>query len=203
MSTFTPGAGPVDNSRSPQSLLRTLPLQSARINGGFWGGQQQTNRTISIPHGYAMLEATHALRNLRIAGGQETGEFAGFWFADSDVHKWLEAAAWELGRAADAGLQAMVDTAVTLIEGAQQPDGYLDSYFQIAKPEARWTDLDHGHELYCAGHLIQAAVAFQRAVGDERLMRVALRLVDHIFDLFGPGKRDETCGHPEIEMALV
>ena len=203
MSTFTPGAGPVDNSRSPQSLLRTLPLQSARINGGFWGGQQQTNRTISIPHGYAMLEATHALRNLRIAGGQETGEFAGFWFADSDVHKWLEAAAWELGRAADAGLQAMVDTAIMLIEGAQQPDGYLDSYFQIAKPEARWTDLDHGHELYCAGHLIQAAVAFQRAVGDERLMRVALRLVDHIFDLFGPGKRDETCGHPEIEMALV
>ncbi len=203
MSTMTHGAGPVDNSRSPQSLLRTLPLDGVQISGGFWGDQQQTNRTVSIPHGYAMLEATHALRNLRVAGGLETAEFAGFWFADSDVYKWLEAAAWEIGRAPDAALQAMADVAIALVEGAQQPDGYLDSYFQIAKPEARWSDLDHGHELYCAGHLIQAAVAFQRAVGDERLMRVALRLVDHIYDLFGPGKRDETAGHPEIEMALV
>ncbi len=203
MTTYQTGAGPVDNSQSSHSVLRTLPLLSAQLVGGLWGAQQHTNRTVSIPHGFAMLEATHALRNLRIAGGQETGEFAGFWFADSDVHKWLEAAAWELGRAPDADMQAMVDTAIALVEGAQLPDGYLDSYFQIAKPGQRWTDLDHGHELYCAGHLIQAAVAFVRALGDERLMRVVLRLVDHIYDLFGPGKRDETAGHPEIEMALV
>ena len=97
----------------------------------------------------------------------------------------------------------MADTVITLLEAVQQPDGYLNSYYQVAEPDNKWSDLDHGHELYCAGHLIQAAVAFARAAGDDRLLRVSLRFVDHIYEHFGPGKRDGTCGHPEIETALV
>ncbi len=203
MNPSTHSAGPVDNSHSPQSLLRTLPRNGAQITGGFWATHQATNRNVSLPHGYAMLEAAGNLQNMRIAAGLAEGTFAGFWFADSDLYKWLEAAAWELGRTPDAQLQAQVDTLLGLIAAAQLPDGYINSHFQIARPAARWTDLDHGHELYCAGHLVQAAVAFQRAVNDDRLMQIALRFVDHIYDLFGPGKRDETCGHPEIETALV
>ncbi len=196
-------AGPVDNSQSLRSTLKTLPYRAAQITGGFWANTQQVNRSVSLPHGFAMLEQAGNLRNLRIAAGLEEGAFRGFWFADSDVHKWLEAAAWELGRAADASLQAMADAAIGLVEAAQQADGYLDSYFQIAEPAKKWTDLDMGHELYCAGHLVQAAVAFHRACGDDRLLHVALRFVDHIYDLFGPAGRDGTCGHPEIETALV
>lgn len=197
------GAGPVDNSLSPYSLWRTLPLRGVAITGGFWAERRRVNREASLAHGYAQLEATLTLRNLRIAAGHETGPFAGYWFADSDVYKWLEAAAWELGNGDDPALRAQVDATVALIAAAQQADGYLDSYFQISKPGERWTDLDHGHELYCAGHLIQAAVAMQRALGETALLAVALRLVDHIYATFGPSGRDETCGHPQVEMALV
>ena len=209
MMTTVAGVGPVDNAGSPVSLLRTLPLRAAAITGGFWAGRQEVNRSRSLAHGFAMLETAGNLRNLRIAAGQETGHFVGFWFADSDVYKWQEAAAWELGRAPDPGLQQMLDATIALVEAAQEPNGYLDSYFQAPSPEPqpiqweKWADLDHGHELYCAGHLIQAAVALQRAVGDDRLLRVALRLVDHVYSLFGPGGRDGTCGHPEIELALI
>jgi uncharacterized protein len=196
-------AGPVDNRHSQQSVLYTLPQTAVHITSGFWANYQTINRTVSLPHGFAMLEQAGNLRNLRIAAGSAEGDFAGYWFADSDVYKWLEAAGWELGRAPDAALQAMADEAIVLVEKAQQADGYLDSYFQIAAPEKRWTDLDHGHELYCAGHLIQAAIAFQRALGDDRLLVVTLKFVDHIIEMFGANGRDETCGHPEIEMALV
>ncbi len=203
MMQYADSAGPVDDTQSPHAALRTLPYRAARITSGFWANIQQVNRSVSLPHGFAMLEQAGNLRNLRIAAGLAEGTFAGFWFADSDVHKWLEAAAWELGRAADESLQAMADAAIGLVEAAQQADGYLDSYFQIAEPAKRWTDLDMGHELYCAGHLVQAAVAFHRACGDDRLLHVARRFVDHIYDLFGPAGRDGTCGHPEIETTLV
>ncbi|MCL4267277.1 MAG: glycoside hydrolase family 127 protein [Anaerolineae bacterium] len=196
-------AGPVDNRKSKQSVLSTLPYTAVQITGSFWGNYQEVNRMVSLPHGFVMLEKAGNLRNLRIATGLEEGEFTGYRFADSDIYKWLEAVAWELGRIPDTALQAMADEAITLIEQAQQADGYLNSYYQFAAPEKRWTDLDHGHELYCAGHLIQAAIAFQRVLADERLLAVALRFVTHINDLFGIGHRDETCGHPEIEMALV
>src|SRR5207248_1039598 len=92
---------------------------------------------------------------------------------------------------------------IALLAAAQQPDGYLDSYFQVVAPDRRWTDLDHGHEMYCAGHLIQAAVAHHRPTGAASLLDIARRFADHIDGSFGPDNRHGTCGHPEIEMALV
>jgi len=203
MTATEDSAGPVDNSKSVRSTLRALPYHAAQITGGFWANTQQVNRSVSLPHGFAMLEQAGNFRNLRMASGQEEGAFSGYWFADSDVYKWLEAVGWELGRAPDGTLQEMAAAAVALVEAAQQADGYLNSYFQTAASGKRWTDLDHGHELYCAGHLIQAAVAWYRAVGDDRLLTISLRFVDHIYELFGPAGRAETCGHPEIETALV
>lgn len=196
-------AGPVDNSESRQSLLLTLPLRRAQIVGGLWAGRQQVNRGVSLQHGYDMLEKAGNFRNLRIAAGREQGEFQGRNFYDEDVYKWLEALGWELGRAPDPALQAMADEMIDLLAAVQMPDGYLNSYYQTAEPDQKWADMDHGHELYCAGHLIQAAVAFHRAVDDGRLLAIVNRFVDHIYDTFGPGKREETCGHPEIETALA
>jgi DUF1680 family protein len=203
MGIATHRAGPTDNRNSARTVLHTLPFGTVQFTAGFWARGQQINRTVSIAHGYTMLEKAGNFRNLRIAAGLETGAFTGRNFYDEDVYKWLEALGWELANAPDAALQAMADEAINLIAAAQMADGYLNSYYQVAEPEAKWSDMDHGHELFCVGHLIQAALAFARALHDERLLKVVLRFVDHIYARFGPGQSDATDGHPGIEMALV
>jgi DUF1680 family protein len=196
-------AGPVDNTNSPHKSHQVLGNGAARFTGGFWAERQAVNHKVSLKHGYAMLNKAGNLHNLRMAAGLASGQYRGMNFADENVYKWLEAMAWELGHAPDDELQALADEVISLLQAAQQPDGYLNSYYQVAEPERKWSDLDFGHELYCAGHLTQAAIAFKRGIGDERLLEIVYRLVDHIETVFGPEKRAEACGHPEIEMALV
>ena len=184
--------------------LHPLPQAAVTISGGFWGRRQAVNREASLAHGYEQLELAGNWRNLRLAAGRESGgTYTGYLFSDSDVYKWLEAVAWEYGRLPDPQLIAWLDEAVELLEAVQQPDGYLNSYYQYAKPGQRWTDLDGGHEMYCAGHLFQAAVAAQRAAGHTGLLRIARRFAEHLWETFGPGQRAAVCGHPEIETALV
>jgi DUF1680 family protein len=163
---------------------------------------------VSIPSGFKSLEAAGTLENFRLAAGHgETSQHRGEYFVDSDLYKWLEAVGWELGRGIEdddaSRLRMLGEQAISLIEGAQDQDGYLDTWFQVRAPEARFTDLPAAHELYCAGHLFQAAVALFRGTGDERLLAVACRLADHIGGVFGPGRRKGVPGHPEVEMALV
>ncbi len=195
--------GPVDNSISPNSSYRVLPNGAVKITSGFWAERQAVNRNVSLKHGYAMLNKAGNLHNLKMAAGLEAGTYRGMNFSDETVYKWLEALGWELGRTPITELQALADEVISLVAAAQQPDGYLNSYYQVVEPEQKWADLDFSHELYCAGHLIQAAIAFKRATGDERLLKIACRFVDHIETVFGPGRKEEACGHPEIEMALV
>jgi DUF1680 family protein len=196
-------AAPVDTRHSPYACWRTLPLGSVVLGKGFWAKWQAINRRSSLEHGYQMLERSGNLHNFRVASGREQGSYQGRNFLDSDVYKWLEAVADELARTPDSPLRAKAGAVIDLVAAAQQPDGYLNTYFQIVEPEKRWTDLDHGHELYCFGHLFQAAVAYHRATGDVRLLDVARCAADYIDSIFGPDKRHGTCGHPEIEMALV
>lgn len=200
---FNNATGPVDNSHSTKSSYKTQFNGAVKFTGGFWADRQATNHKASLKHGYAMLHKAGNFHNLKLAAGAESGSYRGMNFADENVYKWLEAMGWELGRAPDAELQSLADEAIALVAAAQQPDGYLNSYYQVVEPGNRWSDLDFGHELYCAGHLTQAAIAFQRAMGDDRLLKVVVRFVDHIEAVFGPGKREEACGHPEVEMALV
>jgi DUF1680 family protein len=136
--------------------------------------------------------------------GKIGGEYQGIYFNDSDVYKWLESAAWTLAEGSDPELERMVDIAIAEIEDAQRPDGYLNTYFTFERATQRWTNFDL-HEMYCAGHLFQAAVAHFRTTGSERLLDVATRFADHICDTFGPeeGKRHAIDGHEEVEMALV
>jgi DUF1680 family protein len=126
-----------------------------------------------------------------------------FPFLDSDVYKWLEGAGWELGRSHDRRIAAMADEAIGIVEAAQRPDGYLNTFVQVLAPGTEYQDLAWGHELYCIGHLLQAALAWHRALGDERLLLVAERAVASVERELGPDGRVGIDGHPEIEMALV
>jgi DUF1680 family protein len=166
------------------------------------------NARTSLPQGPELLETAGNLHNLRLAAGTVEGEFRGAYpFVDTDVYKWLEAASWQLAQGPSAELESDVDRIVSLVAAAQQPDGYLNTWFQLVKGGERYKDLRWGHELYCAGHLIQAAVAHHRATGRTELLDVASKFADHVDSVFGPpgsGKEiDGIDGHPEVETALV
>jgi hypothetical protein len=168
-----------------------------------WAARRAKNREAGLVHGHAMLEEHGTLNGFRLAAGTTTGRPVGPLFRDSDAYKWLEAASWELGNAPSAALVELMDPVIELVEKAQTPEGYLNTHFQLESPQRRFADLRNGHELYCAGHLIQAGVAHYRATGGTRLLAVARRFADHIDEVFGPEKRAGVCGHPEIETALV
>ena len=196
-------AGPVDAEKSPAAIWKTLDARAVTIDGGVWARAQAVNRDAAIPHGYRMLEKAGNFENLRIAAGRATGQYRGPVFMDSDVYKWLEAAACEMARVPSPSLQATCSEVIDLVAAAQGADGYINSHYTVAEPDKRWTDFAHGHELYCCGHLIQAAVAYRRATGDDRLLAIAGRFVDYLHRRFGPGRRGATPGHPEIELALA
>ena len=185
------------------SALRPLTLSAVRVDGGFWAPRLERLRTLTLPGQHRLLEETGRIDNLRRASGRSEVEFRGFLFNDSDVFKWMEAVSLVLARTRDAELSALLDGVIDAVAAAQTPDGYLNSYFVREREAERYTDLERQHELYCAGHLIQAGVAHHRATGERTLLDVAVRLAGHICDSFGPGRRAGTGGHEEIELALV
>lgn len=195
----------VDRSRIENgfSRLRTLRFTDVDVREGFWAPRLRANRGGGLRHGYVQLEKAGNFHDLKLAAGIVSGAGIGKVFRDSDVYKWLEAIAYELAKEDNPELRRMADESIDLIEKAQSEDGYLNSHFQVDEPERRWQDLSRGHELYCAGHLIEAAIAFRRLLGDDRLFSVAVRFADHIDRRFGPGKGAGIPGHPEIELALV
>jgi uncharacterized protein len=144
-----------------------------------------------------MLEDAGNLDNMRLAAGLPTSarRFRAKVFMDSDIYKWLEAVAWEFGRSQDKRAVEEAEQAISLIEQAQQPDGSLNSHFQTTVRD-RYTDFTEGHELYCAGHLTQAAVAWTRAVGDDRLLGVARSFIDHLCDRFLDRGEEGAAGPP-------
>lgn len=197
---------------------------SIKINDLFWERYFELIRDEMIPYQWNVLhdqenitidkerddenipsEKSHAIQNLRIAAGLAEGDHYGWLFQDSDVYKWLEAASNSYSIHPDKKLLSMMDEVVALIEAAQDEDGYISTYYQINKPELKFRRLFESHELYSAGHLIEAAVAHYKATGSERLIKVSNKLVDCIINNFGPedGKINGADGHQEIELALV
>ncbi|MFD8309371.1 glycoside hydrolase family 127 protein [Streptomyces sp. NPDC059690] len=198
-------AGPIRLGPGARAALRPA---TAEVADGFWQLRREVNAGTSIPQGPGLLESAGNLHNLRLAAGTAEGEFQGAYpFVDTDVYKWLEAAAWQLAQGGSPELEADVDRIVSLVAAAQQSDGYLNTWFQLVKGGERYQDLRWGHELYCAGHLVQAAVAHHRATGRTELLDVAVKFADHLDSVFGPpgsGKEiDGIDGHPEVETALV
>jgi DUF1680 family protein len=199
----TVSAGPVAPTPDAACRLRPVPLGAVTISGGLWAARRQVSGDISVPLGRERLQSAGNLDNLRIAAGRTTGEVRGPVFMDSDVYKWLEAAAWEYARRPSQDLLDAQREITVIVAEAQQPDGYLDSVVQLREDGKRYRDLVMSHEHYCAGHLFQAAVAQVRCTGERGLLEVAIRLADHLVQTFGEDRRRELDGHPEVEMALV
>lgn len=153
----------------------------------------------------AGAKKSYCLENFKIAAGEKQGRHQGAVFGDTDAYKWLEAVAYCCAYGNGDAFAAMADALIALIGRAQEPDGYLNTYYSISYPEGKWTNLAEGHELYSAGHLIEAAVAYFYATGKSALLKIATRFADLICRVFDPcgDLRDGYSGHPEIEVALV
>ncbi|MCS7254378.1 MAG: glycoside hydrolase family 127 protein [Armatimonadota bacterium] len=192
-----------DTMKSPHAKLRPIPINAVKLRDRFWQPRLAALQEVTLPTQYELLEHTGRIDNFRRVSGKVLGEFRGLYFNDSDVYKWIEAAAWSLAVQHNAKVAELINRVIPEIEAAQDEDGYLNTYFSLERKKQRWTNLRDMHELYCAGHLFQAAVAHHRVTGDERLLKVSTRFADLIDKIFGWGKKEETDGHPEIEMALV
>ena len=193
----------VDTTNSPYAKLRPVPIENVHLEDSFWAPRISMIREKTIPSQHEIIEETGRLFNFRRASGKERGGFRGLYFNDSDVYKWVEAAAFSLAAGRNDDLHRLTRQTILEIISAQDDDGYLNTYFTFDNKKKRWTNLRDMHELYCAGHLIQAAIAYYRATGEHELIDAACRFADHIDETFRLGKRDGTPGHPEIEMALV
>ncbi len=208
--------------------LQDLPLKSVTIQDEILNPYIDLVRKEIIPYQWEALndrlpdaEPSHSIRNFKIAAGEEKGTFEGAVFQDSDVAKWLEAVAYSLETHPDSKLEQIADETVDLIGRAQRPDGYLNTYYILKAPHERWHNLKEGHELYVAGHMIEAAVAYSRATGKNKFLDIVSRLADLIADVFlGTTEASKVQeyppdaelseelkhaypGHEEIELALI
>ncbi|MHB1036806.1 MAG: glycoside hydrolase family 127 protein [Pirellulales bacterium] len=184
-----------------QKLLG-VPFTDVKVADEFWAPRIKVNREKSLPHNFKWCEQTGRISNFEKAAKKE-GKFEGIYFNDSDVYKVLEGASYSLADHPDPVLDKTVDDVIAKIASAQQPDGYLNCYYTLVEPGKRWTNTRVMHELYCAGHLFEAAVAHHRATGKRTLLDVACKYADYIDATFGPGKKHDVPGHEEIELALV
>ncbi len=177
-----------------------VPFTSVTVEDVFWAPRLKTNREATIPYEYRQCKETGRLDAFLPGEGRPRHVFF-----DSDVAKWIEAASYSLAAHPDQALDKQLDEVIAAIAACQQPDGYLNSYFVHVEPTKRWTNLRDLHELYCAGHLIEAAVAHYQATGKRSLLDVMRRCADHIDRTFGAeeGKKRGYPGHEELELALV
>lgn len=185
------------------------------INDEFWNNYESLVNKVVIPYQEKVLkdevpgiEKSHAIDNFKAAAeviqnGKCDDEFYGMVFQDSDVAKWLEAAAYSLAKYPDEEMEKRCDEVIDLIGRAQYPDGYLDTYFTVKEPDRKWTNLHEAHELYCAGHMIEAAVAYAECLHKTKLLEIMCRVADNIYDHFITKGAEGYPGHPEVELALM
>jgi hypothetical protein len=190
-------------STRPFCNLTPLKPEAFVTKEGFWGKRRRALGQTILPMQLQKIQETGRIENFLRAAGKSQAHFKGFYFNDSDLYKWLEAASWTMQFDPSPALSEKIDQAITVIEEAQQPDGYLNTYFMFEREKDRWTNLRDLHELYCAGHLFEAAAAHTHVTRSQRLLKIALKLAEHIRKTFNPQARFGTPGHPEIELALV
>ena len=203
--TLTTGMTPTPVAPS-RGRLRPLALDEVAITGGFWAQRQAVNATATLAHIEHWLEHEGWIANFDLAAAGRLPEGRrGREFSDSEVYKYLEALSWEIGRSGSDSLESRFRAIVARVAAAQEADGYLNTMFGRPGQGARWSDLEWGHELYCVGHLLQAAVARARTRpgADDGLLDIAVRAADLVCSVFGRGGIESVCGHAEIEPALV
>lgn len=186
---------------APQALS-PVSYRNVSIEDRFWSVRQKALDDVTMRQQFDMLVKYKYRENFERAAERKSGGYVGYVFNDSDVYKVLEAGAYVLGRRSMPWLDKEMDDWIALIGKAQEPDGYLNAHFQLMRPNDKWSNLRDLHELYCAGHLFEAAAAHFEATGKRNLLDIAIKLGDHIDARFGPGKKMGYPGHPETELAL-
>jgi len=191
-------------------FIKPVDFTHVEVNDTFWSPRMETNRKVTIPYAFQKCEKTHRIDNFAVAGGLKEGTFEGTYFNDSDVYKVIEGAAYALHLHPDPKLETYVDGVIEKIAAAQEDDGYLYTSRTILNPDnmppggvERWSHIQHGHELYCVGHMYEAAVAYFHATGKKTLLDVALKNAELILSIFGPDGMRYPPGHQEIEIGLA
>jgi uncharacterized protein len=211
LTTFTVLAQSGDNWRSqgviyldhsPFAKLHSVPIRAVRMGDGFWSERMRINVERSIPTMLEELEQHGAMDNFRRLSGKQAPR-RGPLYTDSDIYKWIEAASFALQSGDRPDLRATIDRLTVDILAAQEPSGYLNTYYVDERKEKRFSEMYRSHELYCLGHLLQAAIAYYRATGNRKLLDGGIRYANFMVENFGPAKRPALTGHPEFEMALV
>lgn len=186
----------------PLKMIEQVDFSHVKIHDNFWSPRLNKHVTATLPVCIDQIEnQTGRIRNFENAAKGE-GEHSGIFFDDSDVYKALEGMAYSLINNPDPELEKKADEWIDKFAAAQQPDGYINTFYTLTGMDKRWTNMDK-HEMYCAGHMIEAGVAYYQATGKRKLLDVCIRMADHMMSLFGPGKRHWVPGHEEIELALV
>jgi DUF1680 family protein len=195
--------GVLSVAHSPYAKLHTVPIRAVKMGDGFWSARRAINVEKSIPTMLAELEQHGVVDNFLRLEGKKDVPRRGPLYTDSDIYKWMEAVAFVLQSGDEPKLRAEFDRLTGIILAAQEPGGYLNTYWSEERTPKRFTEMYRSHELYCMGHLLQAAIAYYRATGDRKLLDGGIRFANYMLDNFGPRKRPALTGHPEFEMALV
>lgn len=192
-----------DMVQEKQSLaaIEGIPFQEVKITDNFWQPKIKINRTSSIRH--ALQQAEPSIEYFDMVANNIEGEHTHNRASDSDVYKIIQGAAYALYHTPDPELEAEIDAIITKIAAAQATDGYLFTYGMLNNPAERWVDLERHHELYCAGHMFEAAAAYNQVTGKRKFLDAAIRFADYIDSVFGPDKRRDVPGHEEIELGLI
>ncbi len=191
-----------DIKEQPLKMIEQINFSHVKINDNFWSPRLSKHVSATLPVCIDQIEnQTGRIRNFENAAKGE-GEHSGIFFDDSDVYKALEGMAYSLINNPDPELEKKADEWIDKFAAAQQPDGYINTFYTLTGLDKRWTNMDK-HEMYCAGHMIEAGVAYYQATGKRKLLDVCIRMTDHMMSQFGPGKRHWVPGHEEIELALV
>lgn len=191
-----------DIKEQPLKMIEQIDFSHVKINDNFWSPRLSKHVSATLPVCIDQIEnQTGRIRNFENAAKGE-GEHSGIFFDDSDVYKALEGMAYSLINNPDPELEKKADEWIDKFAAAQQPDGYINTFYTLTGLDKRWSNMDK-HEMYCAGHMIEAGVAYYQATGKRKLLDVCIRMTDHMMSQFGPGKRHWVPGHEEIELALV
>ena len=160
-------------------MFSPVPISRVKIHDAFWAPRQEINSTTTLPLIYRQCEESGRIGALKLEWRRgQANRPRVHW--ESDVAKWMEAASYSLRARPDGELTQKLEEVISLLEKAQQPDGYLNIYHTLVEPGKRWTNLRDNHELYCAGHLIEAAVAHFETTGQRNFLDLARRYADHI-----------------------
>lgn len=191
-----------ETKETPFKKIEQVEFSHVKINDGFWSPRLKKHATTTLAVCIDQIEnQTGRIRNFENAA-KGSGEHSGIFFDDSDVYKAMEGIAYTLINNPNPELEKKADEWIDKFAAAQQPDGYINTYYTLTGLDKRWQNMDK-HEMYCAGHMIEAGVAYYQATGKRKLLDVCIRMADHMMSQFGPDKRHWVPGHEEIELALV